>query len=132
METDAHVVIDWLRNALPLTHPDKYIQVEENPAPGIDLRLYLYTATHRYSLAVRKGSPAASGTEGAAGYLGCIAQVRTPRPGEDWTRGNDLPDGPLCRETFDAILNSIVGYELLPLAPPVERAGDEPPAEATG
>jgi len=46
------------------------------------------------------------------GYLGCIASRRKPRVGEDWTRGNDLPDGSYSKKTFDAIVRRIVAYEL--------------------
>ena len=49
-------------------------------------------------------------------YLGCTAQSRKPRAGEDWTRGNDLPDGPFCKETFDAIVRAIVKYEAVRVA----------------
>ena len=35
-----------------------------------------------------------------------------PRAGEDWTRGNDLPDGKLTKETWSSILRGIICYEL--------------------
>ena len=44
-------------------------------------------------------------------YLGCIAKSRKARPGEDWTRGNDLPDGNLSKKTWRQILAGIVRYE---------------------
>ena len=53
-------------------------------------------------------------------YLGCGASSRTVRPGENWTRGNDLPDGAFSRETFDDIIGAILAYELVDLAPEVE------------
>lgn len=53
-------------------------------------------------------------------YLGCVATSRIVRPGEDWTRGNDMPDGEFSRETFDRIIQGIVGYELVVLDPKVE------------
>jgi hypothetical protein len=46
------------------------------------------------------------------GYLGAMVSSRKPRVGEDWTRGNDLPDGSYSKETFDAIVRRIVAYEL--------------------
>jgi hypothetical protein len=46
------------------------------------------------------------------GYLGCVAQSRKYRPGEDWFRGNDLPDGPLTEKTWNVIMKAIVRYEL--------------------
>jgi len=51
------------------------------------------------------------------GYLGCVVSRRKPRAGEDWTRGNDLPDGPFNRKTWNSILKSIVVYELEQLSP---------------
>jgi hypothetical protein len=45
-------------------------------------------------------------------YLGCQVQARKWRPGENWFRGNDLPDGELRRETWEQIKNAIIAYEL--------------------
>jgi len=50
------------------------------------------------------------------GYLGCQTSTRKFRPGEDWHRGNDLPDGPFVRDTWDNILKGIVKYELVLLS----------------
>lgn len=44
-------------------------------------------------------------------YLRCSASCRLCRPGEDWHRGNDLPDGKMCEETWRRILTGIVRYE---------------------
>ena len=65
------------------------------------VRAYLYTDGHCYTI---------DATD--TGYLGCIASSRKPRPGEDWTRGNDLADGKLDEQTWNAILRDIVAYEL--------------------
>ena len=65
-------------------------------------------------------------------YLGCIASARTVRPGEDWTRGNDLPDGPFSKETFDDIMRAVVAYELVALDPPVEAKQDIPDTVPAG
>ena len=59
-------------------------------------------------------------------YLGCTASTRKPRAGEDWDRGNDLPDGPFNRRTWIKILNGIVKYELVLLAPPINYQADTP------
>ncbi len=66
----------------------------------------LYTNDHCYSISGNKP------TENNGGYLGCIATTRKNRVGEDWNRGNDLPDGKYSKETFDAIVRRIVAYEL--------------------
>jgi len=49
-------------------------------------------------------------------YLGCQVSARKTRPGEDWLRGNDLPDGPFTKKTWDRIIYSIVSYELVKLS----------------
>lgn len=59
------------------------------------------------------------------GYLGCTSSTRKPRAGEDWTRGNDLPDGKFTRETWEHIKNGILKYELVELAPKIEGIADE-------
>lgn len=64
-------------------------------------RFVIYTNTNEYVIA-------SSGT-----YLGCTATSRKKRPGEDWHRGNDLPDGPCTEETWIEILKAIVSYELV-------------------
>jgi hypothetical protein len=50
------------------------------------------------------------------GFLGCQTSVRKFRPGEDWHRGNDLPDGPFERDTWEKIIKGIVRYELVLLS----------------
>jgi len=73
-------------------------------------RVRLFTKTHSYSISVRVPEDADDDD-----YLGCIASTRTPRAGEDHTRGNDLADGKLCQETWNRILTDIVAYELVRL-----------------
>lgn len=112
MRQDAMVLLEWLREILTWHDGEMIHAVEASPTR---VRVHLYTASYRYTLA--GATPTLEAGVGVRpSYLGCVAQTRMPRPGEDWTRGNDLPDGPLTRETFDAILRAIVGYELLPIA----------------
>lgn len=67
-----------------------------------------YTKDHRYRIyAVDRTTD--------DGYIGCTVVTRKMRAGEDWIRGNDLPDGPFVKETWDRILKSIVRYELVKL-----------------
>ena len=68
-----------------------------------------FTGEHRYRILAidRKTSD---------GYLGCQATVRKRRPGEDWDRGNDLPDGPFNIDTWRDILRAIVRYEVVKLS----------------
>ena len=76
----------------------KRFQVWADEADKLILRLY--TQDNCYQITA------------ANGYLGCTVSKRKSRPGESWTRGNDLPDGPFGRATFIDILGAIVCYEL--------------------
>jgi hypothetical protein len=49
-------------------------------------------------------------------YIGCQVSARKERPGEHWIRGNDLPDGPFNKETWNKIVYAIVNYELVLLS----------------
>lgn len=69
-------------------------------------RIFLYTATNRFSITAISRDPSQKD------YLGCIAQSRKARTGEDWLRGNDLPDGDLSENTWQQILIGILRYEL--------------------
>jgi hypothetical protein len=67
---------------------------------------YVYTRTNKYCIvAIRH-------LDGST-YLGCVVDSRTPRAGEDWTRGKDLPDGKFSRKTWNRIKDAIIGYELV-------------------
>ena len=75
-------------------------------------RVDIHTVLHTYSISAtdRLEQP---------GYLGCIAKLRYSYPGEDWFRGNDLPDGLLTYETWQQIKTGIIRYELdRPSTPP--------------
>lgn len=66
-----------------------------------------YTNDHKYSIYGYEPTE-----KNPKGYLGCGATTRKPRVGEDWNRGNDLPDGSYSKETFDYIIRGILAYEL--------------------
>lgn len=82
------------------------------------LTFNIYTETHRYRITALDRSK-------DEGYLGCTASTRKPRTGEDWTRGNDLPDGEFTKETWEHIKNGILAYELVKLAPKTEPMANE-------
>ncbi len=42
-----------------------------------------------------------------------LVHGRKFRAGENWRRGNDLPDGPFSKETFDEIICAIARYEVV-------------------
>lgn len=100
----------WLRE---LTYPAEF----ENVVQILDrieeknskmLRACFYTDNHVYYIRAHSGN--------GKDYLGCVVNRRKPRAGEDWTRGNDLPDGKITKETWDRILSGIVKYELVKLS----------------
>ena len=78
-------------------------------------RLTFCTAANTYSISFTDA------------YLGGGVSSRTVRPGESWTRGNDIHDGKFSRETWDHILRDILGYELVALDPVMEQVAT--PAE---
>lgn len=84
-----------------------------------EIRLRIYTARNCYAIHAHK-------TDGRWPiYFACEASTRAPRPGEDWTRGNDLPDGEFSKETLNQIMGSIVFYEALEVAKDIEPIMDE-------
>ena len=55
-------------------------------------------------------------------YFGCIATSRSWRAGEDWHRGNDLPDGEFSEALWQRILCAILSYEVDEPVVPSARA----------
>lgn len=105
----------WLAEYVYRYADESHVLVEERETVNRDgdlsyprgtkrLRVAIFTATNSYHISAIE-YPDRS-------YLGCIASARTPRPGEKHTRGSDLADGELTKETFFAILGEIVGYEM--------------------
>lgn len=92
--------IVWLHSDKAVT---RYVKI--NKIADDRIHAYIYTNDHVYSISATTG-----------GYLGCGAATRKARAGEDWSRGNDLPDGPFNKRTWERIKNSIIGYELQPLS----------------
>lgn len=72
----------------------------------------IYTSKHSYQIVATKD------------YLGCTTSTRMSRPGENWTRGNDLPDGRFSKETLYCILCSIVFYEAREVVKDIEQIED--------
>ncbi len=104
-------VKEWLRDFARAGMNKVHIKIDTGWQDNREweFRALLYTTTHSYTISAidREGT----------GYLGCIASARNPRLGEHWRRGNDLPDGPLIRETWEKIKNDIIAYELVDPAP---------------
>jgi len=98
---------EWMKEIIPFGRISNYVKIVD------DDRIRIYTNYHVFSIIVKKT------------YLGCQASTRKPRAGEDWTRGNDLPDGKFTRETWEKIKNAIIKYELVKLSPVKEPKGEE-------
>ena len=103
---------EWIAKLIFPGEIKDFIQVKSQFAVG-DGEHYkgfsFYTEDNKYSIiAIER--------EKDEGYLGCGVTCRKPRPGEDYNRGNDLPDGPFTYETWNTIIYAIVNYELVKLS----------------
>lgn len=112
----------WLDELVFPGKKENFVQelVGSGDGKEIKRRVCFYTEEHEYYI---------SAIERPAGksYLGCNVITRKARAGEDWQRGNDLPDGPFNKETWNRIVYAIVNYELVKLTPfkkPVEIPED--------
>lgn len=77
-------------------------------------KMHLFTETNEYVFDIKGYIPQNDYRPGESiSYLGCIAVSRKERAGENWKRGNDLPDGPCTEKTWSEILQAIVKYELV-------------------
>lgn len=104
-------VKEWLRDFARAGMNKVHIKIDTGWQDNREwlFKVLLYTATHSYTISAVDRED--------EGYLGCIANARYPRLGEHWRRGNDLPDGPLTRETWEKIKSDIIAYELVEPAP---------------
>ncbi len=99
----------WIKQLVYPGKLNEFIhELEGHCTPGKEVyrRFGFYTEEHQYFIV-------ASDRTNDRGYLGCQVQSRKARPGEDWLRGNDLPDGAFNKNTWDGIVNAIVRYELV-------------------
>ena len=104
-------LVTWLGEIVPFGKFDTYIRktketFDSSPDAkrGANSVRYIFcTDEHQYSIYAHPD------------YLGAGASARKQRPGEDWTRGNDLPDGKFCRETWESIKDAIIRYEMVKL-----------------
>lgn len=114
----------WLKEICRWGNAADFVQVlvdeGENGKEGYraKVRCRVYTRDHIYGIV-------AIDREKDGGYLGCTTSTRKPRAGEDWTRGNDLPDGPYDYKTWQKIKNAIVAYELVKIAKKAEAVVGE-------
>lgn len=112
--TKMQMLDQWLKE---LIYPGKitnFIQEIAGSGDGIsEVRsVCFYTEEHQY---VIKAIERFDGDKKS--YLGCQVGARKSRAGEDWVRGNDLPDGEFNKKTWDRIIYAIVSYEIVKLSP---------------
>ena len=102
----------WLEDLVFPREVDDFIEVLYDGGQGkedgyfeMKKKILFYTDNNKYTIiAIERGI--------GDGYLGCDVSTRKCRAGEDWQRGNDLPDGPFTYETLEQIKNGIISYEL--------------------
>ena len=95
---------------------------------------YFFTKNYTYNIAVRPygfrhetvEAGKTIGKSNEPSYIGCTVQARKPRAGENWTRGNDLPDGKYSYETWTKIKHGILAYELVKVVPKPTQNPDTP------
>ena len=108
-------LLEWLKSISRYGRIEDFIIPDYKNPPGV--RVVFYTKDHQYHIhAVKKGEREKnrfSKEHPDRGYLMCSVQTRKPRAGEDWNRGNDLPDGDYSKETWQRIVNAIIAYELV-------------------
>jgi len=114
LERTRDTLLEWLKE-IAVRHGSlkEHVREDSRPSTPGHLRYILCTDSHTYYI---HATPT---------YLGCGANSRKTRAGEDWHRGNDLPDGPFNHETWEAIKDAIISYELVKLEPVYEPAGME-------
>ena len=111
---------EWLKEISRCSKVEDFIQ----PDYKNGIRVYLYTHNYRYSIVLVNPGASGNGIDKNS-YLGCTVTTRKPIAGEDWVRGNDLPDGKYCYETWQKIRNAIIAYELVKIVKPQKRVGDK-------
>lgn len=115
--TEAHrAALNRLRSFWEATNWKPYVSFEnatditfKNEPDYQGVRMVLYTGQNEYPVVVHIEDDKPI----EAWYMGAFGGTRLQRPTEDWTRGNDLPDGDFTFELWQEILNSITQYELL-------------------
>jgi hypothetical protein len=121
-------LVEWLKELVPFNQIDKYtrkVRERFDADPNADrfansVTYILCTEDNTYTINAYPDRLAAG------------ASSRKQRPGEDWTRGNDLPDGPFNRETWDNIREAIIRYELVKLDPIRVAQADTPKLHLEG
>ena len=103
---------EWVAKLIFPGEVKNFIQVKSEFAVGDGdhhKEFSFYTEDNMYSITAIERSE-------DDGYLACGVTCRKARAGEGHIRGNDLPDGPFTKETWNTIVYAIVNYELVKLS----------------
>jgi len=97
----------WIKNEIcPYGQFSDYVQITANSDSSSRTNVNLYSHDYCYHITCTEDS----------NYLGISYSCRKPRAGEDWTRGNDLPDGLFNRKTWEKIKSAIIKNEFVRIA----------------
>ena len=119
-----HEVVSWLEEICPYKYIEKYIICDHNPkVKGKEnYNFTFFTKENRYRIGVVVFS-------GVPKYMAASMTTRKPRAGEDWNRGNDLPDGEYSKEKWNSIKAAIIATELVKIVrtqyPKAEHLSDK-------
>jgi hypothetical protein len=121
-------IVSWISEICRSNKINDFVTVDHNPDNN-SFCFNLYTKDYAYRIVARPYSYTKKelkigkeiGPSNVPPYLGATVSTRKPRAGEDWTRGNDLADGPYSKDTWEKIKNDIIGYELVKVSKPKEH-----------
>jgi len=100
----------WLKQISRFSRVEDFIYIA-NYKPKESMTIKIFTKDHQYRIYAYLPKKDKNGADN--GCLGCIAETRKPRAGEDWNRGNDLVDGGYSEKTWQEIKSDILAYELV-------------------
>ena len=112
----------WLEELSRYRKLEDYIYISDYKRGKI--RIKIFTKDHYYTIVARLPEvkrPSANYKLKVGdkleklndGYLGTYGNCRKARAGEEWTRGNDLPDGSYSRDTWEQFKASLIAFELV-------------------
>lgn len=107
MATNLEKVLQWIDEDFKFASSENNVLVTRGVLTS---SIKIFTYNNEYKIVVGEC------TDEKLGYLMGFAGSRKPRAGEDWTRGNDIKDGPFSKETWYQILSDIVSYEMVEVA----------------
>lgn len=107
LEQAYETIREWLGAVYRPSQIDRAVHVRPDDGECGAIHVKIWTDTNEYR--VRISLKPMGRLEDA--YMGASASSRKPRAGEDWTRGNDLPDGGFSEALWQEIMVAIVRYE---------------------